>query len=166
MKSRDWEEDFITFNFRKIYIISILIISSLSLVYQHYLEEEEDTCPEEEDTCHWYISTTWKRSLSLSTSERSLYRMAVGSDSPAAPVCHILSHHQTQCHIIRHSVTSSYILSHHHTQCHIIIHAAPVCVSMCVSVFACVCVCMCVCVCSCKQILSHRRKGQGKLQQH
>ena len=29
----------------------------------------------------------------------------------------------TQCHIIIHSVTSSYTVSRHHTQCHIIIHS-------------------------------------------
>jgi len=34
-----------------------------------------------------------------------------------------VSHHQTQCHIIIHSVTSSYTVPHHHTQCHIIKHS-------------------------------------------
>jgi hypothetical protein len=35
----------------------------------------------------------------------------------------MMSHHHTQCHIIIHSVTSSYTVSHHHTQCHIITHS-------------------------------------------
>ena len=47
-----------------------------------------------------------------------------------------VSHHHTQCHIIIHSVTSSYTVSHHHTQCHIIIFA--------VARFVCVCVCVCI----------------------
>jgi hypothetical protein len=52
---------------------------------------------------------------------------------PGHTHCHIIihsvtssytvSHHHTQCHIIIHSVTSSYTVSHHHTQCHIIIHS-------------------------------------------
>ena len=36
---------------------------------------------------------------------------------------YIVSRHHTQCHIIIHSVTSSYIVSRHHTQCHVIIHS-------------------------------------------
>jgi hypothetical protein len=72
-------------------------------------------------------------------------------------IIYTVSHHHTQCHIIIHTVTSSYIYITHYVTLYIMYVCkyacmyVRTCVRTCVCMYLCMhaCICMCVCVCVC-----------------